>query len=82
MCRPPPQVWYRGDPGYNATARMLAEAGRCLALPGCHAPAADADAPPGGGGGVLTASVAMGLGLLRRLERVDGGAFMGFRVVE
>jgi short subunit dehydrogenase-like uncharacterized protein len=30
------EVAYVGDPGYNATSRMLAEAGLCLATPSCH----------------------------------------------
>jgi len=72
------EVSYAGDPGYNATAKMLAEAGTCLALPACHA---SAEARTVAGGGVTTASAAMGFGLLRRLERADGGRFMRFAVL-
>jgi short subunit dehydrogenase-like uncharacterized protein len=48
-----------GDPGYGDTAKMLAEAGLCLALDG-NLPAA---------GGVITPASAMGMALLPRLER-------------
>ena len=46
----------KGDPGYAATSRMLAEAGLCLA---------DSD----GDGGVLTPSTAMGDLLVDRLRQ-------------
>jgi len=49
-----------GDPGYAATARMLAESALCLAGDARH-----------GGGGVLTPSTAMGERLLARLRAAD-----------
>ena len=67
---------YAGDPGYNATSKMLAEAGLCLADPNCHG-----SAPGGPGGGVTTPAVAMGMGLVRRLQEAEGGRFMQFRTV-
>lgn len=48
-----------GDPGYGDTARMLAEAGLCLAL--------DKNLPEAAG--VITPATAMGEALLPRLER-------------
>lgn len=48
-----------GDPGYGDTAKMLAEAGLCLALDGGLPAAA----------GVITPASAMGVALLPRLER-------------
>lgn len=48
-----------GDPGYGDTAKMLAEAGLCLAL--------DRDLPPASG--VITPAAAMGEALRPRLER-------------
>ena len=71
-------VAYLGDPGYNATAKMLAEAGRCLALEACHQAPQALTVP---GGGVTTASAAMGMGLIRRLKNADGGRFMRFLIV-
>lgn len=58
------EVKVRGkrDPGYGATARMLAEAALCLAQDGEALPEV---------AGVLTPSVAMGQALLPRLESVD-----------
>jgi short subunit dehydrogenase-like uncharacterized protein len=47
-----------GDPGYAATALMLAESGLCLALD-----------PAPGPGGILTPASAMGTKLLDRLRR-------------
>jgi short subunit dehydrogenase-like uncharacterized protein len=49
-----------GDPGYGDTARMMAEAGLCLALDGSRLPAA---------AGVITPASAMGEALFPRLER-------------
>lgn len=49
-----------GDPGYGDTARMMAEAGLCLALDGDRLPAA---------AGVITPASAMGEALFPRLER-------------
>lgn len=60
------RVAYAGDPGYNATSKILAEAGLCLADPDCHG-----EAPGGPGGGVTTPAVAMGLGLVRRLTSAE-----------
>lgn len=48
-----------GDPGYGDTAKMMAEAGLCLAL--------DQDLPPAAG--VITPASAMGEALLPRLAR-------------
>ncbi|MDF3031793.1 MAG: Saccharopine dehydrogenase L-glutamate-forming, partial [Moraxellaceae bacterium] len=48
-----------GDPGYGDTAKMLAEAGLCLALDGNLPPAA----------GVITPAAAMGETLFPRLVR-------------
>lgn len=57
-----------GDPGYDETARMIAESALCLAL--------ERDALPVGG--VLTTATAMGERLLVRLQ----AAGMSFRVLE
>lgn len=57
-----------GDPGYDETARMIAESALCLAL--------ERDALPVGG--VLTTATAMGERLLARLQ----AAGMSFRVLE
>jgi len=56
-----------GDPGYDETAKMLAESGLCLAF----------DELPQSAGQVTTAQ-AMGDALLARLQRAE----MGFRVLE
>lgn len=48
-----------GDPGYEETAKMLAESALCLAL--------DADLPPHTG--VVTPAAGMGHALIRRLDR-------------
>ncbi|CAK0890965.1 unnamed protein product [Prorocentrum cordatum] len=53
-----------GDPGYRATAAMLAESALCLALRGGRGDEEAASCS----GGVLTPSVAMGSALVRRLE--------------
>lgn len=71
------EVSFAGDMGYNATAKMLAEAGRCLAAPNCHHDAAGV-----AGGGVTTPSAAMGLGLARRLAAASKGHFMAFRTLD
>jgi len=56
----------KGDPGYGATAKMLAEVGLCLGLDAHqHAP-----------GGVLTPSTGLGQILVSRLGRAEGGTFM------
>ena len=61
----------RGDPGYGATAKMLAETGLCLCF----------DANEGTGGGVLTPSTGLGELLVSRLRQAEGGSFMGLDVV-
>ena len=62
----------KGDPGYGATAKMLAETGLCLSL--------DDEASGGGGGGVLTPWTALGEQLVTRLRQAEGGAFMSLDV--
>ena len=62
----------RGDPGYGATAKMLAETGLCLALDPHRASHPD--------GGVLTPSTALGDLLVRRLRAAEDGAFMSLDV--
>jgi short subunit dehydrogenase-like uncharacterized protein len=54
------------DPGYGSTAKMLGQAGLCLALDIKKEDRA---------GGFLTPSVAMGNALLERLEAHSGLAF-------
>ena len=66
------EVKGRGDPGYSATSRMLAEVGLCLAL--------DRDKLPPQCG-VLTPATALGAPLRERLSSAEGGAFMQFRVI-
>jgi len=66
------EVRGRGDPGYGATSRMLAETGLSL----LH----DRRKEPGQGG-VLTPATALGVLLRKRLASVEGGRFMQFRVV-
>ncbi len=66
------EVTGRGDPGYLATSKMLAETGLCLAL--------DADAPEAYG--VITPAVALGATLRERLTRAEGGHFMQFDVLK
>lgn len=63
----------KGDPGYGATAKMLAETGLCLSL----------DGHQGGQhkGGVLTPSTGLGEHLVSRLRRAEGGRFMSLDVV-
>ena len=56
-----------GDPGYAATARMLAESALCLAFDHVESP-----------GGVLTPASSMGMKLVNRLR----GAGMTFEVNE
>jgi len=60
-----------GDPGYGATAKMLAETGLSLSLDGHQAV---------GGGGVLTPWTGLGELLVSRLRRAEGGAFMSLEV--
>jgi short subunit dehydrogenase-like uncharacterized protein len=63
----------RGDPGYLATSKMLAEVGLSLALDRENLP------PPGG---VLTPATALGAPLRRRLSAAEDGSFMQFRVID
>jgi short subunit dehydrogenase-like uncharacterized protein len=62
----------RGDPGYGATSKMLAELALCL---GKDHP----DAPEGGG--VLTPATALGDALVDQLRQADGGRFMRLNVL-
>jgi len=62
------RVTGRRDPGYGATARMLAEAAMCLALDGDRLPAA---------GGSWTPATAFGELLI---ERLAGGADVVFAI--
>ena len=64
-------VSFAGDPGYNATSKMLAEAALCLAVDECNGPA-------GPVGGVLTSASAMGHGLIQRLNQAENGNFASF----
>jgi short subunit dehydrogenase-like uncharacterized protein len=57
-----------GDPGYDETAKMLAEAGICLALHRDELPAHQV-----GGGGVLTPATAFGMVLADRLQKAGLG---------
>lgn len=65
------EFYFPGDPGYKETARMVSEAGLCLAL--------DSDKLPVQGGGFYSPSVAMGDALLERLCRT--GCKFASRVV-
>lgn len=79
------EVSYVGDPGYNATSKMLAEAGLCLATPSCHLPdpmsTQQQQQQHELSGGIMTASAAMGMGYVRRLEAAENGRFMKFRLL-
>jgi len=57
----------KGDPGYGATSKMLAELALCLW--GDHPNEPE-------GGGVLTPSTALGEALIERLRAAEGGRFM------
>lgn len=61
-----------GDPGYGATAKMLAEMGLCLSF--------DEHQLAGRGGGVVTPSTGVGELLVARLRRAEEGAFMSLDV--
>jgi short subunit dehydrogenase-like uncharacterized protein len=54
------RVFGKGDPGYAATARMLAESALCLAFDELPAQ-----------GGVLTPTTVMGMKLVQRLRKTD-----------
>lgn len=69
------RVSFQGDPGYNATSKMLAETALCLSSEQCHGQGI------GPGGGVLTSASACGQGLVDRLQQAEGGAFMAFEVL-
>ena len=66
------EVKGRGDPGYGATSRMLAEAGLCMALDHDQLPVQS---------GVLTPATALGAALRERLGSAEGSRFMQFRVM-
>ncbi|MDB2668815.1 saccharopine dehydrogenase NADP-binding domain-containing protein [Alphaproteobacteria bacterium] len=61
----------RGDPGYGATSKMLAELGLCLAL--------DDHSGASHSAGVLTPSTGLGHALVSRLTQALGSKFMAFR---
>jgi short subunit dehydrogenase-like uncharacterized protein len=60
----------KGDPGYGATSKMLAELGLCLAL--------DDHSKSSNRAGVLTPSTGLGNALVLRLSQARGGKFMQF----
>ena len=60
----------KGDPGYGATSKMLAELGLCLAL--------DDHSVSSHRAGVLTPSTGLGNPLVLRLNQAQGGKFMEF----
>lgn len=61
------QITGKGDPGYGATSKMLAELGLCLANDLDNAPDTT---------GVVTPSTALGDALIDRLNTSNGGDFM------
>ena len=62
----------KGDPGYGATAKMLAETGLCLSLDQHHEWRTK--------GGVLTPWTGLGELLVSRLRRAEGGNFMSLDI--
>ena len=62
----------KGDPGYGATAKMLAETGLCLSL--------DQHNEWRTKGGVLTPWTGLGELLVSRLRRAEGGNFMSLDI--
>jgi short subunit dehydrogenase-like uncharacterized protein len=60
----------RGDPGYGATSKMLAELGLCLALDDHQGSSHSA--------GVLTPATGLGHALVSRLSQAQAGQFMAF----
>lgn len=65
----------KGDPGYGATAKMLAEVGLSLSF---DLDQSEASAVRAGTGGVLTPWIGLGELLVSRLQRAEGGQFMSF----
>ncbi len=63
----------KGDPGYGATSKMLAELGLCLAL--------DDHIKSSHKAGVLTPSTGLGHALVFRLSQARGGNFMQFKTI-
>ena len=63
----------KGDPGYGATSKMLAELGLCLAL--------DDHSESSHQAGLLTPSTGLGHALVSRLSLAHGGNFMRFDTV-
>ena len=63
----------KGDPGYGATSKMLAELGLCLAL--------DDHSKSSHRAGILTPSTGLGNALVLRLSKALGGKFMQFDTV-
>ena len=63
----------KGDPGYGATSKMLAELALCLAL--------DDHSKSSSRAGVLTPSTGLGNALVLRLSQARGGKFMQFDTV-
>ena len=63
----------KGDPGYGATSKILAELGLCLAL--------DDHSKSLHRAGVLTPSTGLGNALILRLSQAQGGKFMQFDTV-
>eukprot|EP00615_Pteridomonas_danica_P004518 CAMPEP_0114364240 /NCGR_PEP_ID=MMETSP0101-20121206/27309_1 /TAXON_ID=38822 ORGANISM="Pteridomonas danica, Strain PT" /NCGR_SAMPLE_ID=MMETSP0101 /ASSEMBLY_ACC=CAM_ASM_000211 /LENGTH=456 /DNA_ID=CAMNT_0001511565 /DNA_START=11 /DNA_END=1381 /DNA_ORIENTATION=+ len=69
------RVKFIGDMGYNATSKMIAETGLCLASAICSTSGNYQ------GGGVITPGAAIGDGLIRRLEAADNGKFFSFTTI-
>ena len=67
------QISGKGDPGYGATSKMLAELGLCLAL--------DDHSKSSNRAGVLTPSTGLGYALVLRLSQARSGKFMQFDTV-
>ena len=63
------RVTGKGDPGYGATSKMLAETGLCLAFD-------DLDGACAKRSGVLTPATALGGALSERLRLAENGEFM------
>lgn len=63
----------KGDPGYGATSKMLAELGLCLAM--------DDHSKSSHRSGVLTPSTGLGNVLVLRLKKAGGRNFMHFKTI-